>query len=216
MMLTILDDLRPRMVGVRDQGPRPTCLAFAISDAHSYGRGSASELAVDYLYYHASIRNGPSDFQDGLFLDDAEWALNQRGQPLEIECPYTMVLPTGSGHWPPVTDHPSSLVATAAGVTATVGEIITLIKTSQAPVVVMRLSPSFFHPNEHGVITPVPHESDDVGTHAVICVGLGTHQGKEVILIRNSWGEGWGDHGHAWVYHDYLSDRLETVSKIFP
>jgi hypothetical protein len=35
MAIDILCDIRPRFGPARDQGPRPTCLAFAISDAHA-------------------------------------------------------------------------------------------------------------------------------------------------------------------------------------
>lgn len=32
--------------------------------------------------------------------------------------------------------------------------------------------------------------------------------GHEYILVRNSWGEQWGDGGHAWLRDDYLVARV--------
>jgi hypothetical protein len=31
--------------------------------------------------------------------------------------------------------------------------------------------------------------------HAILIVGHGVHQGKPYWLVRNSWGESWGDNG---------------------
>ena len=44
--------------------------------------------------------------------------------------------------------------------------------------------------------------------HAVVVVGHGEYEGEPVILLRNSWGPNWGNHGHAWVRETYLSPRL--------
>lgn len=40
---------------------------------------------------------------------------------------------------------------------------------------------------------------DDVGNHAMIITGMSTAGQRERFLIRNSWGERWGDKGHCWM-----------------
>ena len=51
--ITVRHDLRGRFGPARDQGRRPTCLAFAMSDAHAATREPWAELCCEYLFYHA-------------------------------------------------------------------------------------------------------------------------------------------------------------------
>ena len=54
--ITIRKDLRSRFGPPRDQGQRPTCLAFAMSDAHGAARGPWEDLSCEYLFHHAKKR----------------------------------------------------------------------------------------------------------------------------------------------------------------
>lgn len=42
----------------RDQGARPTCLAFAASDLHAGVREAWTPLSCEFLFYHAQRRAG--------------------------------------------------------------------------------------------------------------------------------------------------------------
>lgn len=60
---------------------------------------------------------------------------------------------------------------------------------------------------------PFPTTYDSVlGGHAVVAVGyndsklIGNRKGA--LLIRNSWGTGWGDRGYGWLPYDYVNYRL--------
>lgn len=52
------------------------------------------------------------------------------------------------------------------------------------------------------------------GGHAVVAVGYddGRRIGDSVgaILIRNSWGRGWGDQGYGWLPYDYVTAGLAS------
>jgi hypothetical protein len=58
MGVTIDCDLRSMFGPVRDQGARPTCLAFAASDAHAAVRPDWVPLSCEFAYYHALKRDG--------------------------------------------------------------------------------------------------------------------------------------------------------------
>jgi C1A family cysteine protease len=70
----------------------------------------------------------------------------------------------------------------------------------------------------HGAI-PYPVKKDSVvGGHAVIAIGYDNNKlitnaddgskTKGAILIRNSWGVGWGESGYGWLPYSYFENRL--------
>ncbi len=78
--------------------------------------------------------------------------------------------------------------------------------------------PSFEKSNVKGGIPyPCDNESAKWG-HAVVAVGYDDtlkiknlvcgKETKGALLIRNSWGESWGDKGYGWLPYDYISNGL--------
>lgn len=58
-----------------------------------------------------------------------------------------------------------------------------------------------------------------VGNHAMIVVGVRNDGPRKEFLIRNSWGEGWGDKGRTWFDSSYLSSDSTLdlwVSMVIP
>ena len=65
-----------------------------------------------------------------------------------------------------------------------------------------------------GIINmPKPNESP-IGGHAILAVGY--DKGKQIIIFRNSWGEGWGEKGYGTLPFEYiekLASDFWTVRK---
>jgi C1A family cysteine protease len=66
---------------------------------------------------------------------------------------------------------------------------------------------------------PYPEKGEKtVGGHAIVAAGYddsikikntaGASETKGALLIRNSWGTGWGDHGYGWLPYDYVLKGL--------
>ncbi|MBK1967717.1 C1 family peptidase [Brevundimonas phoenicis] len=200
-------DLRGRLGPARDQGQRPTCLAFAATDLHAAMRPGWTPLSCEAAFHHAQKRAGrPPSTGAGLgFMLDA---LREDGQPAEDDWPY---VPT-----PPVNDDWSAPPTGGAWFTRK-GQalpfdwaaIIDAIHAGRPALILLRLSASFYRPDVEGVVRPKPGEVGDPALgHAVLAVGHGEIDNNPAILVRNSWGLGWGVAGHAWLTQSYVEPRL--------
>ena len=71
----------------------------------------------------------------------------------------------------------------------------------------LTLFESFDAMDEGGYI-PMPSAEETSrsshGAHAMICVGYDDQE--EVFIIRNSWGEDWGDNGYCYIPYAYMTD----------
>ena len=206
--IRVLRDLRTGFGDVRDQGARPTCLAFAASDAHAAARGTPwGDLSAEWAYYHAVKRDG-GDLASGSTLGGMLGALRHDGQPVEACWPYSGEADPDPASWaPPGGSHELFRRNSRRG-SASVGDIIALLEAGRPALLVMALSDAFFGPDGDGVVA-VDEPPDPARVHALVAVGHGLLAGgARAVLVRNSWGGEWGIGGHAWLAEGYLASRL--------
>jgi len=195
-------DLRSQLCPVRDQGVRPTCSAIAVSTAHAHTRQSPVPLSSEYLHWHATSgqANGPAS------LTAIADALRQEGQPLEGACPY--VYGIRASNWSPPVGVEVFRRASALRPKVDLQIIADSLNQGNCPILGISVPQPFYLPKEPWVIAA---EGPIRCFHAVLGVGLGEYRGKPTVLIRNSWGEEWGEDGHAWLDEDFLKLHLQLV-----
>lgn len=206
MSLIVSCDLRGSFGDIRNQGARPTCVAFAVSDAHAVTRGAYEALSVEQLYFHAVQRTSGGHPKDGVSLTKTLEALRLDGQSVESGWPYLDALPADLATWvPPKTAAPVFKRHAAA----MVASLLAALDAGQ-PVVVTFMASMAFCMAPAGIVNPVTSDTD-VDWHAVVAVGHGLIGGTPFILVRNSWGQSWGDAGYGWVDLEYLSQRMRDL-----
>lgn len=188
-------------------------MAFASSDAHSFARESTEPLSVEYAFFHAVRLKATPDRSQGVGIRLMARAISTDGQPLESGWPYLVSL-SETDDWEPPKD-PGTLFRREMKVSATptMAGIFANLDAGRPVVLVMDISKSFFYVTP-GTVLKAPADEPRENTHAVIAVGYGETEGNRCVLIRNSWGEKWGDGGYAWVQEDYLAPRLRGSGTI--
>lgn len=213
-MIEIQVDLRGLLGDARDQEARPTCLAFAASDAHAARRHGWTPLSCEFAFFHAQRRAARSPAQ-GALLSAMMAALRSDGQPDEQGWPYLAAVPADHDLWKP----PAS-VGICYGRNGIVGglnlsPVIASLDQGQPVLLLMTLSDSFFLPDSSGVVDPANDELPEPSQrHAVVAVGHGTVDGAPAVLVRNSWGATWGTSGHAWLTERFLKPRLFATANL--
>lgn len=210
MNISIDKDLRGLFGPARDQDPRPTCMAFAASDAHAGARPGWKPLSVEWAHYHALKREGAQP-HEGVSLEAMLATLRDDGQPIETAWPYiTSIAVDMVNYRPPPTSSPIYR-RDSTSIPRSVDEIVKQLDLGQPVLFTMSISNSFFNVPEDGVITATePIELRRV--HALVAVGHGHAEANRFLLVRNSWGDQWALNGYVWLDFTYLEPRLLTAA----
>ena len=212
--IVVLKDLRPLFGPARNQGSRPTCLAFAASDTHAAIRGPCAPLSCEYLFYHAQRRLRRSPTQ-GALPTEILAALRENGQPEENRWPYQPTVSSDEASWQPPADISPVYGRNGRGKKASIEDVIEQIDRGVPAVLLMTTSRSFFRPTSEGVVAAAKDEQPEPNRrHAVIAAAHGLVDDKRSVLVRNSWGPRWGKSGYAWLTEDFLVPRLKGIFEL--
>lgn len=205
--INIGQDLSNQFGSARDQGRRPTCLIFALSDAHSFiVESSWFELSCEYLFFQTKQLD-KTDANKGATASSAAKALADEGQPEETDWPYLEKLPSDLAAWQPPSDIANLFVCDTDRTSLSFDEVYQKVTSNNVVVVCINLSAAFYTPDKDGLIDSSEPVTFTV-RHAVLAVATGVIGGKRILKVRNSWGSAWGIGGYAWVSESYLSPRI--------
>ncbi len=214
MKIKSVRDISPRLGPVRDQGKRPTCVAFALSDLHACNRSATfAPLSVEYLYYHACLRAPAFNPSGGVTLPQILGAVEHDGQPDEVHWPYLVNLPADFKDYKPPPITAPIYRRPGRRFTGSIDEIEKELESDRATMVVFSSTLQFIMAQP---TTPVESSTTDqvLMPHAVVAVGVGEHPAGRCVRIRNSWGAKWADGGHAWLSESYLNARLISLVRM--
>jgi Papain family cysteine protease len=192
----------------RDQGQRGTCLAFATSAAHQVVRGDGTEQCVEWLFHGAKLRDGLTD--DATTPAAVRAALKEEGQPAEAVWPYDKLRVHGVGSYAPPSLNGAACYKRSSSTTdAKVARLIQALDAGSVVVVGISLT-SGFGVAPRGIVGGSTGHGPIVGAHAVLAIGhcVNVGDGATYLVVRNSWGPGWGAKGHCLIADAYLRRHI--------
>lgn len=226
MKLPASVDLRKWCSKIENQGQIGSCTANAGVGIVEYfeNRAFGKYLDASRLFLYKTTRNFAKLSGDsGAFLRNTMGALVLFGVPPEEYWPYT---DKASDFDKEPTAFCYSFASNYKGIkyfrhdnpSLTKDQVLQSVKKSLAAGIPSMFGFTVFSSiNQAGTtgMIPFPSEKDRiVGGHAVVAVGYddnmtikNTTSGistQGALLIRNSWGEGWGDKGYGWLPYEYV------------
>lgn len=203
-----LVDLRGDLGAVRDQGHRPTCLAFAVTTTHEQARrqrrGRPGEvLGEELLYWRCKQHDG--DHTPGTYPASAGVALGGPGQSAAALWPYDGARNEADSSYTPPRRALAANALRRASLKTTSADIANLreqLRSRHTVVLGLELWPGFYTPMGGDLPTPAVHELLGAG-HAVVLAGF--DEDRRTLLLRNSWGTGWAEAGYGRLPYDALS-----------
>lgn len=199
------------MPPVWDQGAIGSCTAQSVGAAWFYAASRAGHDPVDpsrlFVYYYERVIEDSVEYDSGAEIRDGFKVLAKRGVPPETEWPYDVAR---FADMPPAKARADARAHKATrylALDASVDGVCAALAAGWGVSFGFTVYESFESPEvaKTGVV-PDPTDEKKLGGHAVWACGY--DQSDEVLIVRNSWGEGWGDKGYFYLPFSYFDAGL--------
>lgn len=191
--------------GIWDQGQEGSCTGHGVAGAVEVAYGSLhrhpipERLSRAYAYARGRMAEGTFPQDSGCIVGDVVAVAHQWGLCREVVLPYT-----GNPAEGPTAEADADAVfhriPLPLGVPLDIQALKTAIAAGMPVVFGMAVGASFFNTGADGKVPPRPVGEPDEGGHCMYVVGYNPY----AVMVVNSWGAGWGDHGYCYMPWDYV------------
>ena len=206
-------DLRSYCSPIENQGSLGSCTGQAIAGAIELinkRSGKPTDVSRLFIYYYERLLLGTVNYDSGAYIRDGIKATNHYGVSLESLWPHDIskfkLEPINEAK----TDALNRKVTRYERVTNFNGCIDAL--TNGYPVIIgFHVYSSFMSASVARTGNmPYPNTKREklLGGHAVLLVGY--NKTKKVFIVRNSWGESWGDKGYFYMPFDIVKPNMSS------
>ena len=203
-------DLRPMCSPVEDQGQIGSCTATAIVGNLEYLENKEGLQMVDlsrlFVYYNERMIEGTTDHDAGAMIRDGIKSLITDGVCPESEWGYDITKFTNKPTKQCYNDALAHRISQYQRLN-TIDDIQSCLADGYPVVVGISVYESFESDDvaKTGIV-PMPTADERLlGGHAVLVVGY--DMAKRWFIVRNSWGDNWGDNGYFYLPFDYMSNQ---------
>lgn len=201
-------NLKDYFTKVKDQGEIGACTVFAIASIYEYilKRNSEEEydLSESFVYYNVRHMDGKELEDTGSSYQDVIQSIGEQGICKETLHPYTSLLsevPSDEAYL----DGERRRITKALNVNIEEKDIKSAIQEGYPVAISLKIYNSF--QTTTGFVTrPTDEEieSADFGYHAMVIVGYSDD--TKFFVVRNSWGDSFGDKGYCYIPYSYICD----------
>ena len=201
-------NLKEYFTKVKDQGQIGACTVFAVSSIYEYiikkASGEETDLSESFVYYNVRHHDGKELEDTGSSYQDVITNIGELGICLESLHPYTHLLsdvPSDEAYH----DAGKRRITKALNVNIVENDIKSAIQEGYPVAISLKIFDSF-QATSGFVKRPTDEEikSADFGYHAMVVVGYSDD--TKFFLVRNSWGERFGDKGYCYIPYSYICD----------
>jgi C1A family cysteine protease len=211
-------DLRAQFMECADQGQLGSCTGNGIGAflEHVYGYTDvAQRIARLFIYYHERLMENTVNEDAGAIIRDGMQVIQKIGAPFETDCPYDISkftqAPSAKAEadaaqhkiteYHRVNDLNGLKAALAEGLPVVIG--VTVYESFESQQVA-----------ETGKV-PNPKRGEQVlGGHCMLAVGYkdtGKTGRSGYVIVRNSWGTGWGDNGYCYIPYTVFNKIIQDM-----
>jgi len=210
--LPIKVDLRNQCPPIFDQGQLGSCTANSSGSMWQYiaymtGKDSFTPSRL-FLYYNTRLLEGTEDWDSGAYLRNTMKSLVNDGICDEAIWTYEDNSPkfTQRSPNPCYTEGKKHQLLSYQRVLQNMQQIKGCLAEGFPFVFGFNVFESFLTITNDGIM-PMPdfNGESSIGGHAVMVVGY--DDTKQMAIVRNSWGDNWGDKGYFYMPYSYLIDN---------
>ncbi len=208
-------DLREKCPPIYNQGAIGSCTAFSMGkglrEFMQRANGERTpELSALWLYYEERVHMGQEWIakDSGANMADGMHVLKEQGCALDVHAPYVPNM---------FADKPRQAAYDSAAEwkikesieLASFDDVKTALAAGKPVAFGFIVYARFQFIGKDGMMTMPWKFEPKMGGHAVLAVGYDDAQ--ERLIVRNSWGSGWGDKGYFYMPYKFAADKEKAM-----
>jgi hypothetical protein len=195
-------DLRDKFMEIYDQGKIGSCSANALCSIFEYDaiHFKGSRL---FLYYNERLMINKTDEDSGAYLIDGINSLKKYGICEEKYWKYNIdnifMVPSKEAY----ENAKNNYLIDSLNIKKNLNEIKKWLSRNEPIAIAIAIYSNFMEEGRNNGIINMPKETDIyLGGHAVILCGYIDKEKR--FILRNSWGDYWGDKGYFYLPYEYI------------